>query len=655
MLFHCPKLTPLQSRFAASFGALFLLVLVYWSISSPHFAYAAELEVDGSGQSRVGEDHNWHRIERALLLDDGVEDEKDVQVVVERRQTDVTAISENNAPNNLNILPGNTTLWVYSAALLNSAAAPATPGLPSPLDYDNVNEAVEHAELRRRQQARKIYVSINTCLQPSWNGTGTQTAAPPQLTLYVATGPGNRDLGPNGNSQIVQPLSWGFANVSVPAFTTESWYIAVSAPALPEGFEGSWNYELAVSHDAFYHSVDQNDPFFYLIDTDNAAALLVTGNLTHASPGSTVYKQWMDWSTPFIMFGANVNDMAMMGLNSSYCGWKNSHQIAASQLDAEGTNSHVQTGMITRGLGNNPRQQFYVTDLNSSSSYFGVLAQPGNSTAEGAGVVGGGGKIWQTVPWQTKSDGNCALMFNMSFCDEVAYAVPSNPKTYSNISALRQVYDNYTSFYYQAFNYSLQQIPCNTTSGAQYSTVRNCDDCAAAYKQWLCAVSIPRCDDFSNNQTWLQPRAMAQPFANGSMLPDNILYAPYVPMDRAPTLEGSPAYKQTYLSAVATNSSRNPTVIDDIIQPGPYRELLPCEDLCYSLVQSCSSALGFVCPYPGRGLEAGYGRRNGNGNGTLTCSYLGAVFETNGASGLFNPVFRALMVAALMALIVGVA
>ncbi|KAK4910604.1 hypothetical protein LTR49_020736 [Elasticomyces elasticus] len=653
MLFQCPKLTPLQTRFVASFATLILLGLVYWSLSNPHFAYAAELEADGSGQARGGEDHNWHRIEQARWEGDGIaEDGSGIGSLGVRAAAAATAISANNAPNQLNIEAGNTTLWVYSSELLNSPSTPSGPGLPS---EPGVKREIEpkHHDLRKRQansRSKTIFVTINTCLQPTWNASSVQTVAPPQLTLYVSSKADNEDVGPGGTSQVVQPLIEGFANISLTASGT--WYIAVHAPELPIGFVGVWNYELAVSHDDYYHSADQFDPFLFLVDTDINSALLVTNNLTEQNASTDTYQKWMDLSTPFIMFAANTNHTAMMGLQNSYCGWANNNQIAASQSDPEGANGGVQMGMITRGLGNTPKEQFYVTNLNSSSSYLGVLAEPGNSTASGPIVVGGGGKIWEPVYWQTKSDGNCALMFNLSFCDEVAYAVPSNPNNF-NISGLRAAYDNYTSTFYQQFDYSLQQVPCNTTLDAQYSTVRNCDDCAAAYKQWLCAVSIPRCEDFTNPAAYLQKRNMGQPyFGNASMLPDEVLNEKYAPMLRAPTLAGSPAYNQTFASSLATNSSRNPALIDAIIQPGPYKELLPCEDLCYSLVQSCPASFGFGCPYPGRGLEAGYGVRSKNG--TLMCSYLGAVYDINSAKSLEAPVLTGLLFAGLAMVVLGV-
>jgi hypothetical protein len=76
-----------------------------------------------------------------------------------------------------------------------------------------------------------------------------------------------------------------------------------------------------------------------------------------------------------------------------------------------------------------------------------------------------------------------------------------------------------------------------------------------------------------------------------------------------------------------TNASRNP-LIDSQIMPGPYKEILPCQDICYTLVKSCPSTFGFGCPR-GEWLNASYGYRNGDGD--ITCSYLGAAYYLSGA------------------------
>jgi calcium channel MID1 len=146
--------------------------------------------------------------------------------------------------------------------------------------------------------------------------------------------------------------------------------------------------------------------------------------------------------------------------------------------------------------------------------------------------------------------------------------------------------------------------------------VRTCADCAAAYKSWLCSVTIPRCEDFNTEAAWLQPRNLAQPFPDGEVLD-------------AATLGGFP-------NTSATRGSRNP-LIDEVVRPGPYKEVLPCEDLCYNLTQSCPAQMGFGCPTPGMvGFETSYGRRGRQDeNGEVYCNYPGAahLFSAAGRKG----------------------
>lgn len=126
-----------------------------------------------------------------------------------------------------------------------------------------------------------------------------------------------------------------------------------------------------------------------------------------------------------------------------------------------------------------------------------------------------------------------------------------------------------------------------------------------AYKQWLCAVTIPRCQDFSSTRSFLRPRNTGQKFINGSRLPDGY---------------GG-------LQNIVSNTSRNP-MIDTKIRPGPYKEILPCQDLCHTLVQACPAKLGFQCPVK-KWLNDSYGYRSDGGD--ITCSYLGAAYFLNDA------------------------
>lgn len=123
----------------------------------------------------------------------------------------------------------------------------------------------------------------------------------------------------------------------------------------------------------------------------------------------------------------------------------------------------------------------------------------------------------------------------------------------------------------------------------------------------------------------------------------------YNPMSLAPG--GSAAGQQTLSSGLATNTSRLQR-IDDIVQPGPYKELLPCEDLCWNLVKACPAALGFGCPSRGRGLEAAYGARTAARG--VSCSFPGAVYLVGAAPGLLRGGgLGAVLAAALLAVVVG--
>ena len=122
--------------------------------------------------------------------------------------------------------------------------------------------------------------------------------------------------------------------------------------------------------------------------------------------------------------------------------------------------------------------------------------------------------------------------------------------------------------------------------------------------------------DFSNNASHLQPRAVSYAFINSSY---------------ANATEGDPVFHSKDRSRTAFSSSRNP-MIDTVIRPGPYKELLPCKDMCYNLTRSCPAALQFACPLEGHGLELDYGNPNLHPEGEITCNRPWTLI--NGAAGL---------------------
>ncbi|KAF2840290.1 hypothetical protein M501DRAFT_991301 [Patellaria atrata CBS 101060] len=606
-----PKLTPLQSRLAASLTTAVILIVILFSLSPRHSAYAAEID------SILNDEHNHHwlpeNVDAAGLSWDDEKDQDAYEAeflgldrgIIGRAPAGVDGL-DNNTPSNLNLDPGRTNNYVFENKTLwgnHSATGLGLPALPRTRETRDVGEFATPIEIRQdraSQTTRLLYISINVCSQPTRNGTSTSTGPPPQLTLYISQSERNQRPSPDANELDMKtlPLNEGFQNCTIDA--TGDVYIGVHAPELPQGFSGGYNYDLAASIDGYYHSwtEDEKDsPLLYLVDSDTSSALLVTSNLTQNDITDRVYQNGLNMRPPFQIFAFNENETSIKGLEHSYCGLKTMN--ASTQVITD-------RSMTVRGLGNHPKEQFYVRNLNHSSTYLSYLAIEGNSTNFGAGTVGGG-------------DNNCRVVFNLTFCSEVAYAVPSNPELFPDRQNLADMYDKNAAHHYQNFNYSLQQIPCSTTANdTKYSLVRNCTHCARDYKNWLCAVTIPRCADFSTSSQlyYLQPRNLAQAFINGSR-----------------PLHDTLTSHRTLTQRLGTNSSRNPW-IDEEIRPGPYKEVLPCEDLCYNVVQSCPAAFGFGCPTSGQGLEMSYGTRNEK-KGVVTCNFPGQMIPAHAPNGRY--------------------
>ncbi|PYI22147.1 putative cora family metal ion transporter [Aspergillus violaceofuscus CBS 115571] len=470
---------------------------------------------------------------------------------------------------------------------------------------DSTNDTTSKRSKDIAKRSTTIYLSLTACSKPSLNksedATGSSSTVP-QLQVFVSLSDTLEKPGPDKDSaeQQVFAAEEGYMGTTLEA--DGNMYIGVTSPNDTQ-YSGSYTYQIAVSTDAFFHDVNTEDQLLYLVDSDTKAALFTTKNLTDTDIDAQDISIWMNKTPPYTMFANNLNSTAVSGLERSFCALDRLAQIGMKD---------VESSMTARGDKFRPKEQLYATGLNKSSTYIGILARYGNSTSAGNGIIGGGGKVWKPMNFTTKTEDNCALVYDLSFCSEVAYAVPSNLS--AQTSTLRTFYDDNAASLYQNFNYSLQQVQCNASSETMFSLAVSCDSCAEAYKQWLCAVTIPRCQDFSSTDSFLQVRNAGQAFLNGTSITNSSL-----------------------LTNPATNQSRNP-LIDTDIKPGPYKEILPCQDVCHSLVRNCPSALGFSCPV-GQWLNSSYGVRDSNGD--ITCSYLGAAYYLNMAAGLRHNVWNA--------------
>jgi calcium channel MID1 len=426
-----PKLSPLQSRLAASLVASIIVFVVYLTLSSSHFAYASEID------SIKPEDHNHERLLGSYILHGEVGDieEQEVSYEAEFFGTDRGIIGRadtgpqytellNNAPQRMEVVPGGSTVYffVQNSTLSGKPSGDQT-GLPSPvrllLRTENQveepripnlgsqekipsEEGTGNTILHSRQTGpTTLYISLNTCQQPSDpTDIGGTKGAPPQLQLYVSQSSINTLPGPDQSTDTQRqiPVVGGFANVTLQASGTV--YIGVAAPSTTTFTEGNYTVEIAASIDAPFHSYIANSSNLYLIDSDMTSALLVTKNLGNSTNG-TLFDEWMNLKPPFSIFAVNTNRTFIAGVQNSYCGLKTYADIAGVQGGAH--SDEVQTSISNSTGSPYPKQQFLMQGLNGSSSYNGILAMTGNSTSSGAGVVGGGGRVWQSTKFQTQA------------------------------------------------------------------------------------------------------------------------------------------------------------------------------------------------------------------------------------------------------------
>ncbi|KAL9084666.1 MAG: hypothetical protein Q9159_005096 [Coniocarpon cinnabarinum] len=622
------------------------------------------------------------------------------EIVARQQNTPVPTNIGNNQPTNYQLPPGSTLYYSFQALATPQPQARqalhdedfhdslrrrdqdetededeiSQPNGAQQLDLETSEVLEIGVEKRQASTAREVWISINTCFMP--NFTKPQDIAnPPQLSMAYRTA-----RGPGSDAWRSTVLEQGFASFNVT--TDNSVIIQITSPEANIGGNRPWNFDLAASRDGPYHSIDTTTPVsLKLIDSDAHAGLLITqglGNWTAIQANQSLAH--LEYGPPLGVFANNINYTGLNGLRNSFCALSQLAQIQGNVHLPEAANSGVEMGLTHAQPAYELEEQFYVPGLNRSSLYLGQLNTINGTYRDP--VMGGGGVLYPVMNFTTKSDENCAVIYNLTFCDQVNYAVPANPARHSSQS-LVELYDKATQNMFQNFSYSLQQIPCNTTPSSQYSLAVNCTDCKNAYKKWLCAVTIPKCEDFSTNYNpnWLNwdgspsaiptesytydpspaasmtdlassisssssstetektsrfqnavPSASPQPheIKTNYLFPRNLAQKP-VP-NSAYNFGIIPQMDSLQQNWIATNSSRNNDTIGEQIQPGPYMEVLPCKDLCYDLVRTCPAALGFSCPEPDSWLESmNYGTRNVGKDGAPTCNAPGAVYYPNAA------------------------
>lgn len=168
---------------------------------------------------------------------------------------------------------------------------------------------------------------------------------------------------------------------------------------------------------------------------------------------------------------------------------------------------------------------------------------------------------------------SCQLVHALPYCPTTAYAVPlpvPSPRALAyNASNLPDSLATPLLGYITNFTTSLLTTACGRDA---YSPLQTCADCQAAYKRWICSVSLPRCGEFPQTSDSQQQQTLAVPAAA-----------------LAPQPSGTPPR-----NAALGNVS-------------DYTALLPCIETCNAVDRACPVFLGFRCPLPQFTANASYG------------------------------------------------
>lgn len=447
MLF--PGFTPAWPRTTAYVPKPLLLSILYFQFSLLRLTFARDT---GSVEQ---EDHNHPRLLNFAQQPEGLagvellqnEHEENYEPVflgldrsiIGRAPPEIQTLG-NNAPAQSKVIKkgGSPHYWIFPKEVLFGPRAPAATGLlfeenPRSLNYSTATRdtSIENEEIDRSKRQntsstkRLLYITLTTCDGPLLKTSTIRDEAPGGLELYVSMTSNNRKPTSTNHDHVVEVIG-GFGAINLQA--SDDVFFAVAPKS--EEFDGSYTYELTASIDAPFaayndggnsNSMSRND-FIFFIDSDSDSALFDSNFTTTENSSSPVFQQVMDNPPPYSIFLHNEDDSSIIGVQNSLCGLKRKAQIL---LNGKGNGTDSTDGMnSTNGTtkmfsmivqdGRRPAQQFHVTGLNASSSYYAIMAVEGNSTAAGSGVVRGGGTVGKSIKFKTKS-GSASLSSSLFF------------------------------------------------------------------------------------------------------------------------------------------------------------------------------------------------------------------------------------------------
>ncbi|QLQ80859.1 hypothetical protein HG537_0E02140 [Torulaspora globosa] len=439
-----------------------------------------------------------------------------------------------------------------------------------------------------------IFLSGNICSQPRGIDKTLRVSYSFDESVQTNSSLGRYATFENGYMQAlaVSPLRVSDANTTAKysnLYVVVEPVNATTNTALSANPGDVWHYRLSISENDLVYQWDTRT-WLNVLDTDHNSALLVTGNVTGDAQQFSNNSIYDTSLYDLYVYSFEESPKLDSSLNISLCAITNGPYIVSS------VNSN-NTGEIGHGLERTAlaiektltnrmytyQEQFYVTGLNSSSTYVAYLTKRIGKKGNLSDV---GGVLFSKQYFSTRGSDACSLIFGLPFCYGVAYSVPSPSKSPNNKTAIAATYDKIAESLYANFSKALQIIPCDTEMDARYSPIRTCRDCATSYRNWLCAVTIPRCTDTASE----------------------------------------------YYAFRKKDDNRNDYLNNEIQPIADYYEMLPCIDMCYAVARDCPSNFMFACPTVNNKIDAKFRSYNSLNLDDLlqavqTCNFIGNATE----------------------------
>ncbi|CAG8459343.1 2519_t:CDS:2 [Diversispora eburnea] len=324
-----------------------------------------------------------------------------------------------------------------------------------------------------------------------------------KLKVYVSLDTNESKPGPNSTLSIKgYDIYNGFLSFNISSLEISSSssnkiiYIGLFAPNQTE-VTGDYNYQIGVS-----------------TNTDNSTALFRINDET------------INLSASFLTYIVDSN--SVVGLYNSLCAYESN-----TPDNINITYSETTRGFIYPDKGK--KVTISINNLKNGMNYTALVISK-NINGKVNNITDNSNKDFHIDP---------ILLHTKS----LAYSVPANPLL--PISKIIKFYDELAEEYFKNFTLTLSQFSCNKT---HYSLVRSCNDCLESYKNWICAMTVPRCGDadfFSTSDD-------DNDFSDSSII-------------------GGIARN--------ANKSRIPKIDKEMV-PGAYIEIPPCINLCYNTTQS---------------------------------------------------------------------